>query len=340
METRLRSKNSNWFPAEVGSRPLPFHDQEALVVTIRDITARKKAEDLIQKKNDELNSINAELQSANDKLRDAYSRLRDAHQKRKSIEEQLILAEKRASLGTMAAGIAHEIAQPLNGLKIMVDGMEYWFRQGKKIEFPIIREKLKKVSNHANRINEIISYMRAVYRNRETVNLERVDLNQSIKGAVAMIASACEDEEIRIELSLAKDLPQILAQPLQAEQIVLNLTQNSIQALRGIESNDRWIQIKTWVSRETVRFRIGDNGVGLGQEIGRIFDPFYTTHEAGGGMGLGLCIVQNLISAWNGKIRASNRKKGGAYFSIELPIAQSAESMLKDGVQAKSRDGT
>jgi len=318
-ETYLKNHEDLLVPIEVRTRPRPFHDREALVVTIRDISLRKESEELIQNKNEELESINAELQSANHKLRDAYSKLREAHKKRKSIEEQLIVAEKRASLGTMAAGIAHEIAQPLNGLKITVDGMEYWFRQGKKIEFPVIREKLKKVSNHANRINEIITYMRTVFRNQEPRNLDSIDLNSAIQNAMSIMLQACQDENIKIDLTLAENLPPVQAQGLQIEQVVLNLVQNSIQALHGSHSKEKWIQIKTSCSRGIVRLRIADNGIGLGEPIARIFDPFYTTHEAGGGMGLGLCIVQNLVSSWNGKIKAANRKKGGALFTVELP---------------------
>ena len=319
-ETCLNSPQKQKIPVEVRVKPWPFQEQEALVITVRDITIHKEAEDLIQNKNRELSAINSQLKAANLKFKDAYSKLREAHKKRKSIEEQLILAEKRASLGTMAAGIAHEIAQPLNGLKITVDGMEYWFRQGKKIEFETIREKLKKVAGHANRINEIIGYMRSVFLNQESRTFEIVDLNRAILNTIGLISGACEDENIKIELELSENLPNIHAQGLQVEQVMLNLVQNSIQALHGTKTKEKRIQIKTSKFKDKVRLTVTDSGIGLKEPVTRIFDPFFTTHEAGGGMGLGLCIVQNLISSWNGKIKATNGKTGGAVFTIDLPL--------------------
>ena len=86
-----------------------------------------------------------------------------------------------------------------------------------------------------------------------------------------------------------------------------------------MKTKNKWIQIKTTKSKGGVQLTVTDSGIGLKDPVGRIFDPFFTTHEAGGGMGLGLCIVQNLISSWNGKIKATNRKKGGAVFTVDLP---------------------
>jgi PAS domain S-box-containing protein len=327
-EAVLKRKDGSFFPAEISAKRIPFQGHKALVAAIRDITVRKKAEEEIRSKNEELNTINTKLQETNQELLQAYKRLKEEHEKRKAMEEQLILAEKRASLGTMAAGIGHEISQPLNALKITVDGIEFWFRHGKQINIDTIREKLKKVSGHANRINEIINYMRSVYKHQAPTALEFIDLNATVERALSFMNSQLLFRGIETRLKLATKLPKVRANSLQMEQVLMNIVQNASQALlREFHGDKAWMEVKTSVGVRSIRLSIADNGPGLGENIQRIFDPFYTSNEVVGGMGLGLCIVENLVATWKGKVLARNRKGGGAIFTIELPLREKKKKM-------------
>jgi len=329
-EAVLERKDGSVFPAEICARRIPFQGHRALVVAIRDITVRKRTEEEIRSKNEELNSINAKLKDTNLELMQAYQKLKEEHEKRKAMEEKLILAEKRASLGTMAAGIGHEISQPLNALKITVDGIEFWFRHGKQINMDTIREKLKKVSGHANRINEIINYMRSVYKHQGPTALEPIELNTTVERALSFMNSQLLFSGIDIRLRLGSNLPRVRANSLQMEQVFMNLVQNSRQALeRKFHGDKPWIEVKTSTGMRSIRLNISDNGPGLGDNIERIFDPFYTSNEVVGGMGLGLCIVENLVATWDGKVLARNRRGGGAVFTIELPLKGRASQVKK-----------
>ena len=142
LETKLIRSNSSKLAVELNIRFIQSDKKNVRVISLRDITQRLANEAAIKFQNQQLQASYAEL---------------------KNIQNQLIQVEKVASLGTMAAGIAHEISQPLNALKITVDAAEFWFQKGRKQSPENIRRKILKIAEYANRITEIINLIRSIY---------------------------------------------------------------------------------------------------------------------------------------------------------------------------------
>lgn len=318
LEIRFNRSDDESFPAELGIKPLTEVSVPTLVVALRDISSKIEARNAIQEKQDELEKINLRLRATNEELTRTYEDLKKATENRKQIEQQLIQAEKSASLGMMAAGIAHEISQPLNALKIKIDGMEYWLDKGKSLDSPTVRDKLAKASTHIEKITEIVQHTRSLYQDQDLPELKQVNLNERIEEALSLVRSQLKKTGVQLKVELSPSLPPVNAHPIQVEQVVLNLLQNSRQALQTVNKSEAWIRIQTKTHRKTVQILVEDNGPGI-KNIDHIFDPFYSG-EAPGAMGLGLSVVNNCVQSWGGKIKVENRKENGARFLIELPV--------------------
>ena len=234
--------------------------------------------------------------------------------------------EKIASLGTMAAGIAHEISQPLNALKITIDGMEFWFQKGRKQSPENTRRKLLKIAEHANRMTEIVNSIRSIYKEGHAMKLSKVNLVECLEKALQILQSDSSNCHISIEYNIEDYLPKVMAHPIYMEQIFLNIIRNASNALQG--NKNGVVKVTASSTKKMVKISIEDNGPGLGDQAPRVFDPFFSLDQKTQGMGLGLALVRTTIMAWNGRITAhnrselSNRAKEGAAFMIELPIAR------------------
>lgn len=235
-------------------------------------------------------------------------------------------ARRLASLGIMAAGIAHEINQPLNSLKIIVDGMLYWHEKGKTFEFREVVEELKGVSAQAERINQIIKRVHTFVRRENSTELAPCNLNRAVEDVLSMIGYQLSSQGIRVKKSLLNPLPPILGDICRLEEVLINLLVNAKQALDAVSKKDKEISITTGVEKDVI-LEISDNATGLNNNIkDKIFEPFFSAKETGGGMGLGLSIVHSIAASFNGQISVTNNDKGGATFRVEFPVFKSEES--------------
>lgn len=236
--------------------------------------------------------------------------------------ETVSRAERLSALGIMAAGIAHEINQPLNSLKVLADGMLYWQRQGKVAEIGQVMENVQEISRQADRIDMIIKHMRSFIRSSsDSVTALPFDINESVEQALSLIGSQLMSHEIEVVTELADELPQLYGSSIQLEQVMINLLSNAMQALDTVDKSGKQIRIATGQSDEMIHLTVSDNGPGINQSIkDKIFDPFFTTKSDGGGMGLGLSIVQSIVGTFGGRIKIKANKTCGAVFQIEFPI--------------------
>lgn len=232
-------------------------------------------------------------------------------------------AERLGALGIMAAGIAHEINQPLNTLKVMADGMLYWYKQGKVPDITSAIDTIREISREADRIDLIIKHMRSFITSSEFSAPMPCDLNKAVEESLSLIGAQLLAHGIEIKTSLAADLPSISGAGTQLEQIVVNLVINAMHALDTLDKQDKRIEITTAVRKGSVLLTVSDNGPGISNELkSKIFDPFFTTKSAGAGMGLGLSIIQSIISSRGGQIQVKdNKPEGGAAFVVEFPVA-------------------
>ena len=243
------------------------------------------------------------------------------NKEKQRLMEQAARAQRLASLSTISAGIAHEINQPLNTMKVIVDGMLYWHKRGRSLEQEKVLKNLQKISAQVGRVDEIIKHMRSLVGSGNATEMELCVLNDAVNGALGVLGRQLTAHGISIMKNLSKDLPGVFGNKNRLEEVVINLLVNAMQALDKAGAEKKEITCCTRALGEKVILEISDNATGISDDIkDSIFDPFYTTKETGEGMGLGLSIVQTVLSGFNGQIEAYNNEKGGATFRVELPV--------------------
>ncbi|MBN2412723.1 PAS domain S-box protein [candidate division KSB1 bacterium] len=243
---------------------------------------------------------------------------------RKRREEAVQIADRAsrlASLGTMAAGISHEINQPLTALKVKVDSLLYWGEEKPELMEKNLEQNLSFISKEADKIDEIIKHMRSLSQIDSIPMPEKVDVNNVIKNVISLIGQQLIAHEIKTVFNLDKSVPFALAHKTPMEQVIINLALNAMHALDTLDISNKKIIFTTKKDNRNCIIEIEDNGPGIEEKyLDKIFDPFFTTKVGKEGMGLGLSIVQNIITSVGGTITAYNREKGGALFRLTLPI--------------------
>jgi PAS domain S-box-containing protein len=223
--------------------------------------------------------------------------------KAKQLEQQLLIKNKMLSLGRVAAGIAHEIRNPLNNL-----GPE---------EMEVIRQIVTQIQVASNKIESVIKRVMD-FSKPGAPKMVRANINESLEEAIKLSSVTMRKTDIKIEKSLAPNLPQCYADPHLIEQVVLNLITNAAKAMETSNGNKR-VQIKSSARNNTLCIQVADSGPGVPIELReKIFDPFFTTKDDGSGIGLN--IAQRIVADHNGTISLDGSKWGGAEFKIELPI--------------------
>ena len=228
---------------------------------------------------------------------------------RKEIEGQLasaldtaMEAQHMASLGIMAAGITHELNQPLQAIKLSADSIVYWFDKKKTFDPTSVMKALGLISRNADRIQRIIQRVRNFVKSRQAGHGNcSVDLNQAVRDGVEMIENQLLSHGIELDMDLNPSISKVAGDNTQLEEVVINLVTNSRQSLDLTERADKKIRIETTEGAECICLRISDNGAGFSDEAKEnMFRPFFTTKAEG--LGLGLSIVHSIMSGLSGKI--------------------------------------
>ena len=241
-------------------------------------------------------------------------------EERKQFLIQTARAQKMASLGTMSAGIAHEINQPLNSIKVLADSMLYWHQRDRLRVPDKIAANIKKISQQAGRIDGIIKHMRSFVNLDHVFELQPCSINEAIIGALDLMGRQLATHGIVIKKVLAKKLPAVLGNGNRLEEAVINLLVNSMQSLDMTTRDDKEISCRTYLAHQEVVLEISDNGTGISDDIKElIFEPFFSTKQSGEGMGLGLTIVQSVIKSCHGEIDFWQNESGGTTFMLRLP---------------------
>lgn len=252
---------------------------------------------------------------------DITDQVRLAEEKER-MAEQNVRSQRLASLGTMSAGIAHEINQPLNVIKVMVDGMLYWHQRGRTPDQARIMETMQKVSAQVNRIDEIIKHMRSFINLSGQIGpVKPCDLDTVLESALNMLGTQIQAHNITLRKIPVTGVLLVKANATRLEEVVINLLVNAMQALDSCAKTPKEITISSHTAGNTAVLEIADNATGIpADSMQRIFDPFFTTKTGGDGMGLGLSIAQSIANSYGGVIRAENNDRGGASFHVELPL--------------------
>ncbi|MGD9947374.1 MAG: sensor histidine kinase [Desulfobulbus sp.] len=241
-------------------------------------------------------------------------------------QKQLIHSSRLASLGEMAAGVGHELTQPLNAILLFARNCL------KALEAPgdhseMLRENLHIIIDRVNKASSIIGTMRSFGRK---VDEERspVDLNEIIRKIIKFLEAQFKLSEIHLDLRLSTQPCEVLGVEVRLEQVFLNLVQNAIQAMGKVVMPRLTItsritdclNLTTMLKEPYVFVTVADNGEGIPEDLQKkIFDPFFTTREVGTGMGLGLSIVDRIVRGFSGYIEVESVPGKGACFSVYIP---------------------
>lgn len=237
----------------------------------------------------------------------------------KQLEHQLLIKNKMLSLGRVAAGIAHEIRNPLTGINTYLYTIED-LCQSDRLEpqdMEVIRQILTQIQVASNKIESVIKRVMD-FSKPGAPKMVRTDINESLQEAINLSSVTLRKKGIKFELSLAPDLPRCYADPHLIEQVVLNLITNAAKAMEK-GNGDRIVEIRSSAKNNTLSIQVADSGPGVPDDLAeKIFDPFFTTSEEGSGIGLN--IAQRIVADHNGSISLHSSRWGGAEFRIELPI--------------------
>ncbi len=243
---------------------------------------------------------------------------------RKRIEQHLIHTERLAGLGEMAAGIAHEINQPLNTISIGLENLLHEVLHN-RIDPGYLQNKSRKIFENISRIDHIIDHIRTFSRTSDGDFGNEFSVNESIVNAVAMISGQLKHAGIELILEMDEKLPSVVGNTYKFEQVILNMLINAKDAIEERYNlvKSRWhkiIGVKTQPGKNQVIVVVSDNGIGIKpDELDKIMLPFHTTKEAGKGTGLGLSISFGIIREMNGSIEVTSKYSEGTNVRIVIP---------------------
>lgn len=241
-------------------------------------------------------------------------------------DAQLIQAGKMKSLGEMSAGVAHEINQPLNAIKMGSEFLAMMEEENMDIPKEHFIEVVNEISTQVDRAAEIINTLRSFGRKSDLIE-EQVDLNQPIGAVLSILRRQFELDNIRFDLELGNDLPRVLGHSNRLQQVIVNLVSNARDAINDASSPhdkkaERSIAIRTWAEDASVFIEVEDTGSGISQkDQHKIFEPFFTTKETGQGMGLGLAITYGIVKDYGGTVTINSEIDKGTVFRLQFPAS-------------------
>jgi len=277
-EMSIIRKDGTEVPIEVTSAYTTYRGERANVAFVRDITERKQAEG-----------------------------------REKELQQELSLSSRLASIGELAAGVAHEINNPLTGI------LGFSERLIKKSAGEEISRDLERIHHEAQRAARVVENLLTFARRREPKK-EYLDINEVLARTVELRAYELATGNIELAVELAPSLPEIVADFGQIQQVFLNIILNAEQVLTE-ENGGGKLTIKTQRGKGWIRISFADDGPGIPAENrDRVFDPFFTTRGERGGTGLGLSACHGIVAEHGGRIYVKSKPGQGASFFVELPL--------------------
>ena len=264
---------------------------QGAVIVFRDITEKKRQQDILDR-------ALTEVQEQKDKL---------THMSRLS------------SMGEMASGFAHEVNQPLTAITNYSQVCKRMLERD-PLDIETICEAMTKISTQAQRAGDIISRIRSFVK-KPNHCLSQVDCNRLVQDVVKLAEVDARNNQIEIHLDLADDLPLIRVDPIQIQQVALNLIRNAMEAMTGLETRSIGVHVETRMfDSNFVIVRVIDRGYGLADDAEeKMFTPFYTTKIEG--MGIGLSVCHSIIHTHGGVLNFERNPDGGAIFWFTVPVA-------------------
>jgi C4-dicarboxylate-specific signal transduction histidine kinase len=257
-------------------------------------------------------------------LRETTQEMERREQELREKQEQLVQAGKLATLGELTTGVAHELNNPLNNIGLFVGNVLDQIRLG-RLDAEAVERELENAMEQVRKATVIISHLRTFGR-AASVTFEPADIDEVIEHSLLLMQEQLRLRGIEVSLDLCADELVVFGNPIQLEQVFVNLLTNARDALEDARTKRIWIE--TTRDEELITIRFSDSGPGIQRELEqRIFDPFFTTKEVGAGTGLGLSITYSIVKEHGGEIAVEQRDGRGAAFCIELPALLDREAL-------------
>jgi two-component system, NtrC family, sensor kinase len=276
------------------------------------------------------NEMSRELQAAHQELTDwnrmLEERVRVKSEEVQRVHAQMLQAEKLTSLGKLAAVVAHEINNPLSGILTYARLVRRWVEKGdisdeRRAE---IQESLQLIESESRRCGDLVKDL-LTFARQTPMNVQPVDLNAIARMVLRLVEHKLDMVNVTVELTLEEQLPQIEGDTAQLQQLLLALVLNAIDAMprEGVLR----IRSASVEGSDEVELAVEDNGAGIPDEVrARLFEPFVTTKETGGGVGLGLAISHQIVERHGARIEVDSEAGRGTRFTMFFPIRASRQS--------------
>lgn len=284
-----------------------------LLITAQNIYFRRRER---QEKRQLYANIDAKIAEHTTELTAKISELQRAEAVLRQTRDEAVQAGKMAVLGQMAAGVTHELSQPLSAIQLYAGNARKLIDAGR---LDVVTENIDSINELVTRAGSILSELKTLYRNDPT-SIEAVPLKSVIQNALLVMKPFVEKAAISLNISLTDE--QVFGSRGKLEQVFVNLLSNAVDALSGRADGRIDIVVERTASEVVVHFR--DNGPGISEaQIDKLFEPFYTTKPSGQGLGLGLAITRFIIDSVGGRIACANLPAGGLEFTLYLRDAGS-----------------
>ncbi len=306
-EARVVTKSGDIRICEFTTKEIIFNEEPAVLGIVHDITALRNAEN-------ELKEFNKYLES----------KVAEEFKKREKQEHVLIQKSKLEFLGEMAAGMSHEINQPLTGISM---GLENILNKisSNHIDKEYFKNKINNIFHYINRIQNIIEHVRTFSRDQQNIVFDKFSVNETINNTLLLIEKPYSAIKINIHINFNNSDHYIKGNKYRLEQVILNLLSNAKDALeeksRKLQMHfSKNINIDVYSDENFVFIEIRDNGIGIeNKNIDNIFEPFYTSKEANKGIGLGLSIVYGIIKEFQGEISTESKLNEYTLMKMAFP---------------------
>lgn len=233
------------------------------------------------------------------------------------LQSELLHVSRLSAMGQMTAALAHELNQPLSAIMNYVSAARRTLANVKDPVAARASELIEKAVAQTTRAGQIIRQLRDFVEKRETARTSS-NINLVIQEALVLASIASADPNVTVTTEFEPNLPPVMIDKVQIQQVIVNLARNAIEAMQAVKV--RRLKIETALTPEGVLISVSDTGPGLAPVVaGRLFHPFVTTKEKG--MGIGLSICQSIVEAHGGRISAGSGEMGGAEFRMLLPVA-------------------
>jgi signal transduction histidine kinase len=235
---------------------------------------------------------------------------------------ELMHLNRIATAGELSASIAHEVNQPLTGISARASAAARWLAK-EPPDIEKVRNMLREIINASDRAAEVVGSVRAMFK-KDTKERSSVDINKLIRTVLEIARVELQRNGVEVQAALGEGVPTIECDPVQLQQVILNLVMNAIEAMQGVEPRLLRIESK-FIEPHSVRVLVQDTGKGVDpMHLDRIFRPLVTTKERGMGMGLSIC--RSIVENHNGRIWVEAAAPRGAIFQFELPVKADEES--------------